>query len=224
MNSMASVELDAVLKELDKMRANEPTHSMIPVLEAYLELNEGVDSLFDSLLHGDQDPGSTSYLRLSPLSLHVTVFGVRMLVMIAFQAYKEKYVKDAPDNDDWKARFLKYADVNLHTANEMGRKVRLDVKRWDDEKQTVMHDLLKQAILQDNEAKTTLMQAPNELTEDSLPDTYWGPPGNNAGLILSKIKSDLSDATSSDAPGASLVETEADTSVTERPARRQRSS
>ena len=87
-----------------------------------------------------------------------------------------------------------------------------------------MHDLLKQAILQDNEAKTTLMQAPNELTEDSLPDTYWGPPGNNAGLILSKIKSDLSDATSSDAPGASLVETEADTSVTERPARRQRSS
>ena len=48
MNSMASVELDAVLKELDKMRANEPTHSMIPVLEAYLELNEGVDL---SLIH-----------------------------------------------------------------------------------------------------------------------------------------------------------------------------
>ena len=215
----ADAELNAVLRELDMMRQNDPMHSMIPALEAYLSSRQD-DALFDSLLdNAIQDPGSTSFLRLSPLSLYVTVFGVRMLVMIAFQAYKEKYVKDAPDNDDWKARFLKYADVSLQTANEMGRQVRLDVQRWDDEKQTVMHDLLREAITQDDEAKKTLMQAPDELTEDSLPDTYWGYPGNHAGLILSKIKSDLSDAPSGEASGTPLVETEDDTA---RPARRQR--
>lgn len=194
----SDAELDALLRELDKMRRDDPTHSMIPALEAYL-LRQEDDTLFDSLLDtAIQDPGSTSFLRLSPLSLYVEVFGVKMLVMIAFQAYKEKYVKDAPENDDWKARLSKYADVTLQTANEMGRNVRLDVKRWDNEKQTVMHDLLKLAILQNDEAKATLMQAPDELTEDSLPDTYWGPPGNHAGLILSKIKRDLSKATSDD--------------------------
>jgi predicted NAD-dependent protein-ADP-ribosyltransferase YbiA (DUF1768 family) len=189
-----SAELDAVFREMDAIRRQNPSHPILTALEAYLPDED--DKLFDSILDSAiQDPGCTSLLKLSPISLHVSVFGVRMLVMIAFQASKERCVQNAPDDDDWKARFLKYADVDLQTANQMGRKVRLDVQRWDATKNQIMSDLLKQSISKDDEAKASLMQAPDEITEDVLPDPYWGFPGNNVGLILTKLKTEFATET-----------------------------
>ena len=195
---MAGAARGDVLREMDAIRQQNPSHPILPVLEAYLSNEDNI--LFDSILDSAiQDPGCTSLLKLSPISLYVTVFGVRMLVMIAFQASKEQCIQDAPDDDDWKARFLKYADVDLQTANQMGRNIRLDVQRWDASKNQIMYDLLKKSITQDDGAKASLIQAPAEITEDVLPDTYWGSPGNNVGLILEKIKTEFaSDASQAD--------------------------
>ena len=187
-------ELDDLLKEMAVLRQREPTHPILAALDAYLP-NQPGDNLLDSILDNDTtDVGYTSQLNLSPLLVEIDIFGVTMLIMQAFQAYKEKYVKNAPENDDWKTRFLKYAEVDLQTANQMGRQVHLDVERWDTNKNDIMFELYEIYVTQNYEAKATLYQAPDKIEEDTLPDPYWGTPGNHIGQILQKLQTELRDA------------------------------
>jgi len=183
---------DAVLREMDVLRQQDATHPLLMALDAYLPTED--DSLFDSILDSafdETNPSSTSFLKLSPLCLPVRVFQRTMLVMQAFQASKEKYVKNAPANDPWETRFLSYADVDLSTANTMGSKVDLDVNRWEQVKLQVMSDLMKKALNQDDAAKARLMQAPGNLKEDAVPHPFWGSPNNNIGLILDDLKKEF---------------------------------
>lgn len=191
-----SAAVDFVGREMEAIFEEDPGHPIIAAVGAYVpnEEDELLESILETVMQNN-DSVTTSFLHFSPLSRDVRVLGVDMLVAIAFQASKERCVKDAPDDYDWKTRFLKYADVDLKTANQMGRKVCLDVQRWDAIKDDIMYNLLKKSISHDDEAKTRLMQAPDNITEDLLPDPYWGLPGNNVGVLLKKLKIEFAEPT-----------------------------
>ena len=143
-----------------------------------------------------EDYNKTSALEISPLLMKVKCNDIPyMSVMHAFQAHKVLYDKKydgMTDMDDEQQKRMKlFADEELTTVTVWGSSrgnIRLDIAKWDRDKEQIMKDLLLGALTQNANKARILQNTNGYIEEDTIRDDFWGGSTNKIGTILQDIR------------------------------------
>lgn len=156
-------------------------------------------------LENQSKQGYTSELKLSPLHLSVTMDNIMFnSIMHAFQASKVRYDLKYEHSDlsshalidEQYQRIKSFATPSLNTVNEWGGSkgsIKLDIVRWDAEKESIMREILRDACKQNLVVQNALQSYSGPIYEDTLPDKYWGYCDGQGNNTLGKLWQDIRD-------------------------------
>ena len=172
--------LSSLKRALNDYHASGRIDAFVADVEKYINESElfGSDD-DDEEVDGDL---TTSHLGLNPTNTPVLINGVTFPSMMhALQWHKEP---DRPKTD--------YANVDLRTALDMGRRAKIDISTWDRTKKQHFKKICKLVIEQHDDLRKALMLSDALIFEDCLQDPYWSAKGaNHSGNVWTEIRDEF---------------------------------